>query len=107
LEETIDFLKNIPLNKKEEQVKSNISSADKRVLSDLDADKSIIIKEANKGGTVVVLDRTFYKKKIEEMLQNENYYCKTKPVFDTETRKLIDTLLKIMKINCMQTRSII
>ena len=37
-------------------------------------DNSIIIKEADKGGGIVIMNTEFYKTKVLEMLSDENYY---------------------------------
>ena len=54
--------------------KSNISNAENIALNKLKNDNNIIIKQADKGGAVKVMDKTFYKQKILELLDNrENY----------------------------------
>lgn len=57
-----------------------MSFGDKRMLSlisDLVANKTITTKEADKGGAIIILDRVFYRKTIQEMLENTVglYYC--------------------------------
>ena len=43
-------------------------------LNNLKNDDSIIIKEAEKGGAAVIMDKTFYREKIYEMLADKEHY---------------------------------
>ena len=63
---------NIP--KEYQRVKHNITLDQRKALKSLSEDKSIIIKEADKGGGIVLMNVEFYKNKILEMLNNELYY---------------------------------
>ena len=40
----------------------------------LSRDRNIIIKEADKGGATVRMDSSYCREKIENMLQDKNYY---------------------------------
>ena len=70
LDNYIDFLTKFPLE--ELQVKnikrSNLTKEEQDALHELREDSEILIFEADKGGAVVVMDRTYYADKILEML---------------------------------------
>lgn len=53
---------------------SNISTAERKALQHLKEDNTIIIKEADKGGATVIMDRTYYKGKILELLNDTKNY---------------------------------
>ena len=55
---------------------SNISSNDSRALQSLKNNRDIIIKAADKGSAIVILDRTFYQNACESTLSDENFYKK-------------------------------
>ena len=55
---------------------SNTSPNDSRALQSLKNNRQIIIKEADKGSAIVILDRTFYQNSCENTLSDVNYYKK-------------------------------
>lgn len=57
-------------------------------------DSSIVIKEADKGGAVVVMDAEYYKGKILEMLNNNEFYCEISECNDKKTIQKVKRLLK-------------
>ena len=93
LEETIKNLKSNPLESRK-NIKDNLSRGERKALSKLKADHSIIIKEADKGSAVVIMDRDFYRDKIVQMLNDPNFYQETDEKADKRTRNLILKLLK-------------
>ena len=56
--------------------KPNLSKNEQNALKDLRNDRSIIIKEADKGGGVLIMDRDFYENKISNMLQDTDFYLR-------------------------------
>ena len=54
--------------------KSNITKGERNALNDLKIDYSIIIEEADKGGATVIMDKIFYRTKIDEMLTDTEFY---------------------------------
>lgn len=76
LDEYITITKRLCLNgaKESKNIKHNITLAQRNAIKSLSQDKSIVIKEADKGGGIVLMNVDFYKKKILEMLQDETYY---------------------------------
>ena len=56
--------------------KDNLSKGERRALMDLKNDKSLVIKKADKGNVLVVLEKTFYKNQILSILNDINIYKK-------------------------------
>ena len=52
-----------------------------------------MIKEADKGNAVVILDREYYRDKILNMLKDGMYYEETDKKADQKTYKMITKLL--------------
>lgn len=52
------------------QTKSNFTKQQWNQLNDLKLDRNIIIKETDKGGTVVIMDAKHYANIIQNMLQD-------------------------------------
>lgn len=77
--------------------RSNISKAEKAALNDLKNDESIIIKHADKGGATVIMDRSFYRKKIMELLKDGQNYTQL-------ARNEDDTIMKEIKSLTKKTR---
>ncbi|CAJ0930570.1 unnamed protein product [Ranitomeya imitator] len=55
-------------------VRHNLSVEEKRALSTLKENKQIIIKSADKGGSIVVLDRDYYMREIRTQLRDIDTY---------------------------------
>ncbi|XP_028402123.1 uncharacterized protein LOC114525116 [Dendronephthya gigantea] len=71
--------------------KNNLSRAEQDALDKLKNDDTIIIKEADKGGATVVMDKTFYRAKIQEMLaDNEHYAELTDTNYDDKSSKKLE-----------------
>lgn len=61
---------------------SNLSWDEKQALRQLRNNRSIVIKPADKGSTVVIMDRQAYIKKAEQQLNQGEYYKKlSEPIF--------------------------
>ncbi|CAC5363519.1 unnamed protein product [Mytilus coruscus] len=93
LEETIKALKTNSLTSNK-NVKDNLTHEEKTALQNLKSDKSIIIKEADKGNAVVIMDREYYRDNILNMLQDEMSYEVTDKKMDKQTTTMIKKLLK-------------
>ena len=57
------------------QYKDNLSPAERNALTELKGYDDIIVKKADKGNTLVIMDRTFYKNKLvlQDHLLQETY----------------------------------
>lgn len=77
--------------------KFNLSVAEVKALRDLKNTKHIVIKPADKGATVVILNREQYIMEVERQLSDTVYYKKLdQPIFG-ETIPLIDHILDKLK----------
>ena len=63
-------------------------------ISELASDESIIIKQADKGGATVIMDKQFYQEHIDKMLQNNEYYKQLEENPHKEIMKIYRTLMK-------------
>lgn len=94
LDRYIDNLTKFPLiPKKGNQVKSNISKSQQKAISRLQNDNSIIIKEADKGGAIVIMDKEYYQHKIQEQLGDTNSYRELNENIDRKTMRSINQLI--------------
>ena len=65
---------NIPLEPSEKSnVKRNISISEQKTITSLASDETIIIKQADKGGATVIMDKEFYQNQVEKLLFNNEY----------------------------------
>lgn len=72
-------IRNIPWNNK---ATSNLGWDEKQALRQLRNNRSIVIKPADKGSAVVIMDRQAYIKEAERQLNQEEYYKKlSEPIF--------------------------
>ena len=93
LEDYISCLRNTAnSNVTDKTVKSNISHKQYQAMQTLKNDPSIIIKNADKGGAIVIMDRDHYKEMSLSQLQDHQFYTKLE---QNEDRR---TMLKIEKL---------
>ena len=64
---------NIPVTKRNHNINYNISMAERNAIKTLANYDSIIIKKADKGGAVVIMDKETYKKIVETMLSDTEH----------------------------------
>ncbi|CAG2205048.1 unnamed protein product [Mytilus edulis] len=64
------------------------------IYESLKDDDSIIIKEADKGGAIIIMDTNFYKEKVMEQLNDEEYYKQITNNPDKATKKRLKKLIK-------------
>ena len=72
--------------------RSNLTKEEQNALQELIGDSEILIFEADKGGAVVVMDRTYYADKILEMLNDTLTYGEITANKDKTVMKLIKEL---------------
>ena len=89
LESYIANLHSQPLQAK--NIKANLSSQEKKALHDLQSDSSITIKEADKGGSVVLMDTDYYVTKVKSMLNDERFYSKVPMKREQVARSKVDS----------------
>ena len=54
--------------------KKNFTSRDREIITNLQKDKNIVIKQADKGGAIVVMNTHDYTAEVNRQLQNSSYY---------------------------------
>ena len=77
-----------------DQVKHNISFNERKAFFSLRNDTNIIIKEADKGGGIVVMNRNYHQKKILDMLYNNSYY---QQIPDMSSQKIFTKIKELFK----------
>ena len=73
LDAFFDILWNIDLDQTCD-TRNNLTYKQREALNEIKNNENIIIKEADKGSTVVIMNKDYYQKKISEMLKDENNY---------------------------------
>ncbi|CAG2213115.1 unnamed protein product [Mytilus edulis] len=90
----INHLSNFPLiPKPQDKVKNNLPFKQQQALYRLQKDESIIIKEADKGGALVIMDRIYYRDKIQEQLNDKQYYRELNDNMEKKTKRNINKLI--------------
>ena len=108
LDNFVESTINIPLETQDKsKIKRNISFSEQKAISSLANDTSIIIKQADKGGATVIMDRSFYQKQIEKILLNTEYYSKLDHNPHKEIMKKYRSILKKQKQNLQKKNLII
>ena len=92
LDEYIDMTKVIPRNDPQRKTSFNITRNERKAIDNLAKDTSIVIKEADKGGGIVIMNKEFYKRKLLQMLDDKSFYKQ----IENQTTK--DTMKKIKKV---------
>ncbi|CAG2235109.1 unnamed protein product [Mytilus edulis] len=92
LDSFIDTISKLPINY--HNTKQNLSRREKKSLEELKNNPSIILKEADKGGGIVIMDKTFYREKVLEQLNDNEYYTKLRKNNDKSTIRKIKRLVK-------------
>ena len=66
---------------------SNLSALEQTALRDLENDRSIVIKSADKGSAVVTWDREDYLKEADSQLSDSDVYeeCETDPLLNLQS----------------------
>ena len=95
--ESISNLHETENNEHGKKRQTNINSAEEIALKTLKEDSSIIIKQADKGGATVVMDKTYYKNKILQLLEDRETYIELPENEDNQIMKKINKLTKTHK----------
>lgn len=83
LDKFIDTVTKFPLNNlKSVQKKNNIDDTQRKSINELKNDKNVVIKEADKGSAVVIMNSSHYKDMVLKILDDPNYYEKC-PTYST------------------------
>ena len=94
LDNYIDFLTKFPLEELQGKdiKRSNLTKEEQNALQELRGHPEILIFEADKGGAVVFMDRTYYADKIFEMLNDSQTFEEITANKDKNVMKLIKEL---------------
>lgn len=71
----------------------NLSFEERKAVDSLASDQSIIIREADKGGAIVLLDRDVYIKEVYKQLTNQSFYQEIHEDPSGKIKKLIQIVL--------------
>ena len=96
LDDFINITKKIPTNPVAEN-RHNITHSERQALKSLQEDDNIIIKEADKGGGIVIMNKQYYKAKILSMLQDNSFYDETNNEACKQTFKKIQKVIGLAK----------
>ncbi len=78
---------------KHNNIRNNISSTDRDALKSLRNNQNIIIKKADKGGCIVILDTDNYIKKIDAMLSDSTTYSKLLQIDLDQKKSEVDGII--------------
>lgn len=67
----------------------NISRVEKNAMKELKTDETIVVKQADKGGAIVIMDSDYYRGKVLEQLNDPHYYSEIPSNIDNATMKKI------------------
>ena len=77
---------------------NNLSVSETTLLENILSDRNIIIKPADKGGKIVILDRNDYIKEAERQLSNTKFYRKIdSPIFDATAKMISNWTLNMFR----------
>ena len=100
LDTFVSHVTDIPLTGNDKsKIKHNLSQPQQKSIKSLTDDNTIIIKEADKGGATVIMNKSFYQDKIENMLSNQEYYEKLDRNPQKEIMKKYNVLVQKYRSN--------
>lgn len=76
---------------------ANLTPSERQAIGNLNKNTNIIIKPADKGGAIVILDKELYKKEALRQLNNTMYYKPIERSLTPDTVKMINEILAEMK----------
>ena len=76
---------------------NNLSNDQRQALQSLINDQTIIVKPADKGGAIVVMNRNDYEKACTETLQNNEFYEELAKDPSSQYRKEVDDIAQVLK----------
>lgn len=99
LDEYIDSLKSTKSSlKNRNHVKHNLNVIQKKAPQNLQNEDTIILKEADKGGAIVCMNKMFYKTLVLQHLSDDNFYVKLPENPDKKIMRDLKRLCKNMNI---------
>ena len=76
LDEFINNVEKFPKTQIQNNIKYNLTKSEWDALQMLKEDNDIIIKEADKGGATIIMNKEDYKELVESILNDETYYTR-------------------------------
>ena len=95
-----DYLTKLPFNEilqDQKKPKKNLSREEWNAIMELKSQDDIIIKQSDKGGACVIMDKTYYYEKVMELLNDRETYQEINSNLDKQTHSKIKTLTKRYK----------
>ena len=89
LDMLLNSIKNIPVPTKKHNAKYNVSYLERQAFTTLEQREDIILKEADKGSSVVLMNKEFYISKAEEIIHDWSAYQQIQSDEDTKLMKKI------------------
>ena len=100
LETYIEYLNHCPSKTTDKNnLRSNINRKEREAIQKLQARNEIVIKEADKGSAVVIMNKSYYKDKILELLNDPETYSEIPNNMDKKTMSKINSLVTTNKSN--------
>ena len=100
LDTCCDYLTKLPFNEiLQDQQKSNknLSREEWNAIMELKSQDDIIIKQSDKGRVSVIMDKTYYYKKMMELLNDRETYQEINSNLDNKTHRKIKTVTERYK----------
>lgn len=94
LDNYINYIQRYPLHENIQQKKSNIKPTEKLALENLSKDQTLVIKEADKGGGTIIMDKDYYGHAISTMLQDQSTYKQAADDIDEQIFKELNQLIQ-------------
>ena len=95
-----DYLTKLPFNEilqDQKKTNKNLSREEWNAIMELKSQDDIIIKQSDKGGACVIMDKTYYYEKMMELLNDRETYQEINSNLDKQTHSKIKTLTERYK----------
>ena len=93
LDMLLNYIKNIPVPTKKHNAKYNVSYLERQAITTLKQREDIILKEADKGSSVIIINKEFYISKAEEIIHDQSAYQQIQSDEDTKLMKKIQNFV--------------
>ena len=94
LDKYINTIQEFPKTKtNNSNIKQNLSKSEYNAINTLQNNQSIVIKEADKGGTTVILNKEHYQEMVETIINDNKYYEKLEGDPNKNTGQKYNTFL--------------
>ena len=94
LDKFITRVEDFPKTKTNSKLKPNLNKTESNAIKTLQSDDTIIIKEADKGGATVIMNKEHYQEMVETIILDTDYYEKLSENPHKDTAQKYHKLLK-------------